>query len=118
MLATMAVARPMAAEKGKPLSVKDIMELLQDSVPSPEIASEVTEDSISIRMSNELESEFSEVGSVRFRARLPYSGYPHSSVVPSGRSHTSMMYDLPPICSLRPLPRRSSPASYICFATS
>ena len=32
------IAAPMAAEKGKPLSVRDVSELLKGSVPSSEIA--------------------------------------------------------------------------------
>ena len=62
MLAAMAVAGPMAAQKGKPLSVKDVMELLKGSVPSSEIARVVAENGISFRMSDELESQFREAG--------------------------------------------------------
>ena len=53
----------MAAEKGKPLSVKDVMELLKGSVPSSEIARVVAENGISFRMSDELESQFRQAGS-------------------------------------------------------
>ena len=58
MLAAIAVGGPMAAQKGKPLSVKDVMELLNGSVPSSEIARVVAENGISFRMSDELESQF------------------------------------------------------------
>ena len=62
MLATIAVAGPMAAQKGKPLAVKDVMELLNGSVPSSEIARVVAENGISFRMSDELESQFRAAG--------------------------------------------------------
>ena len=57
-----AVAGPMAAEKGKPLAVKDVMELLKGSVPSSEIARVVEENGISFRMFDELENQFREAG--------------------------------------------------------
>jgi len=62
MLAAIAVAGPVAAEKGKPLSVKDVMELLKGSVPSSEIAHVVAQNGISFRMADELESQFREAG--------------------------------------------------------
>ena len=62
LLMLAAVAGPMAAEKGKPLSVKDVTELLNGSVPSSEIARVVTENGISFRMSDELESQFRDAG--------------------------------------------------------
>jgi hypothetical protein len=62
MLAAMAVAGPMAVQKGKPLAVKDVMELLKGSVPSSEIARVVEENGISFRMVDELESQFREAG--------------------------------------------------------
>jgi hypothetical protein len=62
MLAGIAAAGPMAAEKGKPLAVKDVMELLKGSVPSSEIAQVVAEHGISFRMSDELEGQFREAG--------------------------------------------------------
>jgi hypothetical protein len=62
MLAALAVALPIAAEKGKPLAVKDVMELLQGSVPSSEIARVVAENGISFHMFDELESQFRAAG--------------------------------------------------------
>jgi len=62
MLTAMAVAGPVAAEKGKPLSVKDVMELLKGSVPSSEIVRVVGENGISFHMFAELESQFREAG--------------------------------------------------------
>jgi len=62
MLAAITVAGPVAAEKGKPLSVKDVTELLKGSVPSSEIARLVGENGISFRMFDELESQFREAG--------------------------------------------------------
>src|ERR1035438_3283955 len=52
------VAAPMAAEKGKPLSVRDVSELLKGSVPSSEIARLVGENGISFRLFDELENQF------------------------------------------------------------
>lgn len=57
-----ALAGPLGAEKGKPLSVNDVMELLKGSVPSTEIARVVGEDGISFRMSDALASQFREAG--------------------------------------------------------
>ncbi len=62
MLAALPVAGPMAAEKGKPLSTKDVTELLQGSVPSSEIARVVGENGISFRISDELENQFRAAG--------------------------------------------------------
>lgn len=62
MLAALAVAGPVAAEKGKPLSVKDVTELLKGSVPSSEIARMVGENGISFHMSDDLEPQFREAG--------------------------------------------------------
>jgi hypothetical protein len=62
LLMLAAVAGPMAAEKGKPLSVKDVTELLNGSVSSSEIARVVTENGISFRMSDELERQFRAAG--------------------------------------------------------
>ncbi|MFZ0962202.1 MAG: PEGA domain-containing protein [Terriglobia bacterium] len=62
MLAALAVAGPMAAEKGKPLSLKDVTELLKGSVPSSEIAQVVGENGITFHMSDDLETQFREAG--------------------------------------------------------
>jgi len=62
LLMLAAVAGPMAAEKGKPLAVKDVTELLNGSVPSSEIARVVTQNGISFRMTDELESQFRTAG--------------------------------------------------------
>ena len=62
LLGALAVAVPTAAQKGKPLAVKDVMELLQGSVPSSEIARVVAEDGISFHMSDRLESQFRGAG--------------------------------------------------------
>jgi hypothetical protein len=62
MLAALVVAAPAAAQKGKPLTVKDVMELLKGGVPNSEIARLVTENGIRFRMSDELESQFREAG--------------------------------------------------------
>ena len=52
----------MAAQKGKPLAVKDVMELLKGSVPSSEIARVVEQNGISFHMFDELESQFRKAG--------------------------------------------------------
>jgi hypothetical protein len=62
LLAGIAIARPMAAEKGKPLSPKDVTELLNGSVPSSEIARVVAENGISFHMVDELENQFRQAG--------------------------------------------------------
>lgn len=62
MLAAIAAAGPMAAEKGKPLAINDVMELLKGSVPSSEIARVVGENGISFRMSDDLETQFRGAG--------------------------------------------------------
>ena len=62
LLAAIAVAVPMAAQKGKPLSVKDVMDLLQASVKSSDIAATVVESGISFRMTDELEAQFRHAG--------------------------------------------------------
>ena len=58
LLAGIALARPMMAEKGKPLSSKDVSDLLDGSVPSSEIARVVTENGISFHMDDDLEHQF------------------------------------------------------------
>jgi hypothetical protein len=62
LIAGVMLAGPLAAEKGKPLSVKDVTELLKGSVPSPDIAAMVNENGISFRMFDELENQFREAG--------------------------------------------------------
>jgi hypothetical protein len=62
MLAAITVSGPLAAEKGKPLSINDVTELLQGSVPSSEIARVVGENGITFRMSNDLETQFRQAG--------------------------------------------------------
>jgi len=62
MLAAIAVAGPMAAQKGKPLSAKDVMDLLQASVKSSDIATAVGESGISFRMTDVLETQFRQAG--------------------------------------------------------
>ncbi|HXW15759.1 MAG TPA: PEGA domain-containing protein, partial [Terriglobia bacterium] len=62
MLAVTVVPGPMIAQKVKPLSVKDVSELLQGSVASSEIARMVSENGISFRMSDDLERQFREIG--------------------------------------------------------
>jgi hypothetical protein len=62
MLAILGLAGPMAAQKGKPLSAKDVIDLLKGSVPSSEIARVVTENGISFRLDEELEKQFREAG--------------------------------------------------------
>jgi hypothetical protein len=62
LLALVVVAGPLAAQKGKPLSVKDIMELLQGGVPCPRIAQIVTEEGITFNLFDELEKRFREAG--------------------------------------------------------
>ena len=62
ILAAITIAGPMAAEKGKPLAAKDVMELLNGSVPSSEIARVVKENGISFRMVQEMENQFRGAG--------------------------------------------------------
>jgi hypothetical protein len=62
LLALVIVAGPLAAQKGKPLSVKDVMELLQGGVPCSRIAQIVNEEGISFSLFDELEKRFREAG--------------------------------------------------------
>ena len=62
LLAGIAIARPTVAEKGKPLSTRDVEDLLDGSVPSSEIARVVTENGISFHMDDELENQFRRAG--------------------------------------------------------
>ena len=62
MLAAIFMAWPMAAQKGKPLTVKDIMDLLKGGAENAEIAQVVTENGISFRMFDDLESQFRGAG--------------------------------------------------------
>ena len=62
VLAALFAAWPMAAQKGKPLAVKDVVDLLNGGVASSEIAGVVTENGISFQMSDELESQFRAAG--------------------------------------------------------
>lgn len=62
VLVALAAAVPLHAEKGKPLSVKDVTDLLKGSVPSSEIAQVVTEDGITFRMDDALETQFRQAG--------------------------------------------------------
>jgi hypothetical protein len=61
-LGAMTVASPLVADKGKPLSVKDVIELLHGGVPSGEIARVVAGNGIDFHMFDELESRFREAG--------------------------------------------------------
>jgi len=61
-LAILTAAGPMAAEKGKPLSARDVTELLKGSVPSSEIARVVAEDGISFHMTDDLARQFRDAG--------------------------------------------------------
>ena len=62
ILATITLAGPMAGEKGKPLSAKDVLELLKGSVPSQEIARVVGENGINFRMNDDWENQFRAAG--------------------------------------------------------
>ncbi len=62
LLAGIAIGRPILAEKGKPLSARDVTELLSGSVPSSEIARVVTENGISFHMVDSLENQFRQAG--------------------------------------------------------
>jgi hypothetical protein len=62
VLAALVVAAPISAEKGKPLAVKDVTELLNGSVPSSDIAHMVEQNGISFRMFGELENQFRKAG--------------------------------------------------------
>ena len=62
LLAGIAIARPTVAEKGKPLSTRDVEDLLDGSVPSSEIARVVTENGISFHMDDDLENQFRRAG--------------------------------------------------------
>ena len=62
LLAALVAAVPVAAQKGKPLSERDVMELLQGSVPSSEIARMVEQNGISFAMSDDRESQFRKAG--------------------------------------------------------
>jgi hypothetical protein len=62
LLALAVVAGPLPAQKGKPLSVKDVMELLQGGVPCPRIAQIVAQEGISFTLFDELEKRFREAG--------------------------------------------------------
>lgn len=62
LLALLVVAGPLAAQKDKPLSVKDIMELLQGGVPCTRIVQIVADEGISFTLFDELEKRFREAG--------------------------------------------------------
>ncbi len=62
VLAALVAAAPVAAEKGKPLAVNDVMALLNNSVPSSEIARVVGENGISFRLTDDLEGQFRQAG--------------------------------------------------------
>ncbi len=81
----LALAGAAAAEKGKPLSVRDAMELLQGGVPSSRIAQLVAEQGISFRLFDELEKRFREAGATQElidaiqKASLPQEPEPQPS---------------------------------------
>ncbi len=62
LAAGIATPRPMAAEKGKPLSARDVTDLLDGSVPSAEIARVVGENGISFHLTDDLENQFRQDG--------------------------------------------------------
>lgn len=62
LVCAIVVAAPAQAEKGKPLSANDVMDLLKGSVENSEIARIVQENGISFRMTDELESQFRSAG--------------------------------------------------------
>ena len=62
LLAGSVIGHPVAAERGKPLSSKDVSDLLDGSVPSSEIARVVTENGISFHMTDDLERQFRQAG--------------------------------------------------------
>ena len=62
VLVLLVVAGPLAAQKGKPLSVKDVMELLQGGVPCTRVAQIVADKGISFTLFDELEKRFREAG--------------------------------------------------------
>ena len=62
MLAAIFLAGPMAAQQGKPLTVKDIMDLLNGGAETAEIARVVNENGISFRMFDDLERQFRGAG--------------------------------------------------------
>lgn len=62
ILTVIALASPMPAQKGKPLSAQDVMDLLQESVKSSDISGLVEESGISFQMSDELEIRFRKAG--------------------------------------------------------
>ena len=62
VLGAIVVAGPMAAQKGKPLTVKDVMDLLKGGAENSEIARVVTENGVSFRMFDELENQFRGAG--------------------------------------------------------
>ena len=62
VLAAIAMAGPLAAQKGKPLNVKDVMDLLKGGAENSEIAGVVAENGVSFRMFDDLESQFRGAG--------------------------------------------------------
>ena len=62
VLAFLSAPPPLTAEKGKPLSDKDVAELLSGGVPNSEVARVVTENGISFQLSAALEKQFRDLG--------------------------------------------------------
>jgi hypothetical protein len=62
VLASLSGVSWMAAEKGKPLSDKEVAELLSGSVPNSEIARVVAENGIGFHLSSALEKQFRDLG--------------------------------------------------------
>jgi hypothetical protein len=62
MLTSLSGSPLLTAEKGKPLSDKDVAELLAGGVPNSEVARVVTENGISFHLSAALEEQFRDLG--------------------------------------------------------
>jgi hypothetical protein len=96
VLAALGFAGPTAAEKGKPLAVKDVMELLKGSVPSSEIARVVDENGISFRMFDELENQFRSAGATdELIAALKRASKPETTTPPEPATGTLKVQSQP-----------------------
>ena len=97
VMAATILAVPMTAQKGKPLSVKDVSELLTGGVSSSEIANVVSQNGISFRMFDELEAQFRQQGATdELIDALKRASKPAETPPPPPPSGTLKIHSQPP----------------------
>jgi hypothetical protein len=95
-LALLGAVGPLAGQKGKPLSVKDVMELLQGGVPCTRIAQIVGEEGISFSLFDELEKRFREAGATdELMDALHKASKPREAQPPPSRTGTLKIQSQP-----------------------